>query len=1221
MMSAYRCVYAVWLALAGIATARAATVTWDGGGGDFSWQNPANWNANTLPGTGDDAVINIAGNATITTSSNVTIRSLQCSNSLTLAGGTFRVTAGASIVQGQFSVTGSFTLSATGAGTSFTGASSVSANTASFEAVGGARVSLPGLAAYSKGTTCLFASWRATGVGSALEFSGLSVLTGGSCGGLEVQALSGGIVSLTNLATITEGAVSFLADGTNSQVDLGALQESPATLRTISFEARNSGTVSMPQFPGGPTARVTLSSGGVLPVAQLRCLNGFTVAGAAVDFPALTNLTSGHVTVSGGAVVTVPNLVSHDNGTLCSVNTWLVSGAGSVLDLSPLTNLKGGGCGSLAIRASAGGTMILSNLPAIADGGLVFAADGANSLVDLGAVQASMAVSRTVSFEARNGGTMWMPQLPGGPTVRVVIENGGVLPVAQLRRLNGFTVAGMAVEFPALTNLTPGNITVSGGAMVTLPNLMSHVNGTTCFVNNWEATGAGSVLDLSHLTSLVGSTCGSLALEATAGGTVVLSHLPAITEGNLTFAADGTNSLVDLSALEQSLATSRTVSFEARNQGTVWMPQLPGGPTVRVTLSGGGQLPVAQLRQLNGFAVTGMTVDFPALTNLTVGDITVSGGALVTIPNLTSHSNGTGCIANSWEASGAGSVLDFPRLASLVGSTCGSLALEANAGGRLVLGNLTALTEGNLIFLADGTNSLVDLSALQQSPATLRTVSFEARNSGTVRMPFFHGGPTVTVTIKSGGMLSAAQIDLLKGLTVSGTALDLPEITNFFAGNLTVSGGAVLRLPNLFKHDQGLDCNVNTWQVSGAGSVLDLSSMTNLTGSSCGELAVEALSGGTVNLSNLAIIVEGRVRFLADGTNSLGNLGALQQSLASLRPVTFEVRNAGTISMPQMIGGPTVGVIIRSNGVMPVAQLTRLGAITVVGATGQFTGLTNFDNGTMLVSTGATVTAPNLLTYAQDNNCAFRNWLVRDTGSVLDLSALTLLMGARCGTFDIQALNAGHLLLGGVTNILSGTVAVLSSDSGSLIDLGSLANFLNPAGLSRLVATNGGAILLNQEPFILSGASVNFAVGTPNYPPTMLAASNLVLHGNAWCSYWIEQRSATSPSSPWTFFQRVPLTNEFQVIGPPAAAGTEFRVWEFVADPFALELTAVPGAGVDVVLYGPANHTFDVQATTNLATPVLWQAIYTIPMTNSFRILPREPLTTPQRFFKVLPLP
>ena len=66
-------------------------------------------------------------------------------------------------------------------------------------------------------------------------------------------------------------------------------------------------------------------------------------------------------------------------------------------------------------------------------------------------------------------------------------------------------------------------------------------------------------------------------------------------------------------------------------------------------------------------------------------------------------------------------------------------------------------------------------------------------------------------------------------------------------------------------------------------------------------------------------------------------------------------------------------------------------------------------------------------------------------------------------------------------------------------------------------------------------------------------------------------------------------------------------------------MTAVPG-GLDIVLYGPTNHAFEVQATTNLVTPLPWPVMYTIAMTNTFRILPREPSTPPQRFFRTIPL-
>ena len=31
-----------------------AVVSWDGGGGDYAWENNLNWTANTLPVAGDD---------------------------------------------------------------------------------------------------------------------------------------------------------------------------------------------------------------------------------------------------------------------------------------------------------------------------------------------------------------------------------------------------------------------------------------------------------------------------------------------------------------------------------------------------------------------------------------------------------------------------------------------------------------------------------------------------------------------------------------------------------------------------------------------------------------------------------------------------------------------------------------------------------------------------------------------------------------------------------------------------------------------------------------------------------------------------------------------------------------------------------------------------------------------------------------------------------------
>ncbi len=1202
----------LWLLTA--TAGRTATVTWDGGGGSLSWQNATNWSGNVLPGAGDDVTINVGSSVTITSSASVTIRSLQCSNHLALAAGTFRVIAGESVVQGQLVTSGNPVLSATGALTSFTVVGPVTADGAGFEATGGATLSLPQLSAYAKGASCVTVNWQATGTNSALDFPGLATITGAACVSLNLQALSGGKVLLTNLTTINDGALFILADGAGSRVDLPVLQQSLATTRIVSCEARNSGTVSFPLFTGGAMVTVALSSGGVIPVTQLLRLNGFSVTGLTLDFPALTNLTGGNLTVSGGAVVAAPSLLNL-NLTGCPASTWLVTGTNSVLDFSHLASLTGPGCGFINLQATAGGTMVLSNLTTIAEGTLNFLADGTNSLLDLSALQQMLATVRPVTFEARNRGTVWMPLLTGGPTVSVTLNSSGVLPVAQLRRLNGFTVTGMTVDFPALTNLNGGSITVSGGGVATLPGLQS-LTLAGCPSGTWLVTGANSVLDLSHLANVTGPGCGFLNLQAKAGGTMVANNLTSIVEGTLNFLADGANSLVDLGALQQMLATARLVTFEARNSGTVWLPLLTGGPTVSVNLSSSGVMPVAQMRRLNGFAVSGMGVDFPALTNLAGGDITVDAGAVVTATNFTSHSQSTGCFGNVWLVSGAGSVLDFSHLMTLNGAGCGALDVQAKAGGTLILSNLPTIVEGNVSFLADGANSRVDLGALQQSQAALRSLNFEARNSGTVWLPLFPGGPTVTVTIKSGGVLPAAQLRQLNGFTVSAMTMDFAALTNLTGGYLTVDAGAVVTASNLTSHSQNVGCFGNTWLVSGTDSLLDLSHLTNLNGAGCGAFNVQATAGGTLILSNLPAITEGTLSFVADGTNSLVDLRALQQSLATQRTVAFEVRNAGTIQMPLMTGGATVNVTFKTNGVMHVAALGRLSGITVNGMTVNFPALTNFDSGFFSLTNAATVTVPNLRSYVQGTTCAPDAWVVGGAGSVLDLSGITQLTGGTCAWLDLQAFNGGHLLLGNLTNILSGNVYALASGAGSLIDLHSLANFLNAASLSKLTATNGGDIVLN-SPFLLSGVTLNIAAGTPGLSAVNLAGTNLVLRGNAWRSYWVEQRDTTSPANEWMFLRRVPLTNEFQIIAPRALANREFRAGEFVADPFLLDLTVLPNTGVVPVLYGPTNHTFDVQATTNLSPPVLWEPFATVSLTNTFRIFPLEPLTTPRRFYKV----
>ncbi|NOS68966.1 MAG: hypothetical protein HOP33_03465, partial [Verrucomicrobia bacterium] len=258
---------------AAVSTARAATVVWDGGGGNYSWQNATNWDGDAVPGPDDDVVINVSSNLTVSSSADVTVKSLQCSNDLAIVGGTFGVTANASIVQGALTMSSGTALSASGGGTSLTAIGPDNVDGSTLYANGGATLSLPALRSYLK-DGCAGTTLQASGAGSVLALPALTNLVAATpsvygCAGLSVQALAGGQVLLTSLMNL-DGTVSVLADGTNSVVDLSQLTAVTATNGTASFTAQNGGTVLMPALVAVQYASLNVSGGSVLSLPALR---------------------------------------------------------------------------------------------------------------------------------------------------------------------------------------------------------------------------------------------------------------------------------------------------------------------------------------------------------------------------------------------------------------------------------------------------------------------------------------------------------------------------------------------------------------------------------------------------------------------------------------------------------------------------------------------------------------------------------------------------------------------------------------------------------------------------------------------------------------------------------------------------------------------------------------------------------------------------------------
>jgi hypothetical protein len=318
-----------------------ATCTWDGGGGDNSWQTPENWSGDTLPGPSDDVVIPAANTSVLVTSS-VTINGLTLGSGVTLT------------VQGTAAV--------------FTANGTTIIDGANLYAESGAQLSLPRIsnAIRINGNDV---AWQAKGAGSRVALGGLTNLISYPDGGWwRLRTYNGGRLELPAMKTMTNGWFDVYSDGGNSLVDLSNLTayQPGRSDRYIQLDVRNGGTIQIPKLASlnqigvsqrGPTS--------VIPLIQV------------------TNVDNSGLAAYDGAVLSLPN-VGEARRTDGNDRTWYAEGAGSRVVLGELTNLisyPDGGWWRL--RTYNGGRLELPAVKTMTNGWFSVYAEGANAVVDL----------------------------------------------------------------------------------------------------------------------------------------------------------------------------------------------------------------------------------------------------------------------------------------------------------------------------------------------------------------------------------------------------------------------------------------------------------------------------------------------------------------------------------------------------------------------------------------------------------------------------------------------------------------------------------------------------------------------------------------------------------------------------------------------------------------------------------------------------------------------
>ncbi len=123
-------------------------------------------------------------------------------------------------------------------------------------------LSFPGVKSYQEPGGCESLTWMASGAGSTLNLLGLTNVLGGNCGSLQIQAMNGGLVMLSNVVAVLDGK-RVRAGGMGPTVwwiSSGLVSYAGANY-TLSMEASGAGNIPLTKFS-------TISAGTVQLIGQ-----------------------------------------------------------------------------------------------------------------------------------------------------------------------------------------------------------------------------------------------------------------------------------------------------------------------------------------------------------------------------------------------------------------------------------------------------------------------------------------------------------------------------------------------------------------------------------------------------------------------------------------------------------------------------------------------------------------------------------------------------------------------------------------------------------------------------------------------------------------------------------------------------------------------------------------------------------------------------------------
>jgi len=591
------------------------------------WNEPSNWSTGQVPGPNDAVIIDrkTANVSVRLPSGNMSVRSLISREDFLMNGGSLTVNQ-PSEIEGRFEIGNGSTLTVNGAEALFKANGDTKIDGANFEARNGGRISLPQATSYThtSGNVRDDVFFRATGSRSVIDLPNLASVTNGVGNGrITLEALSGGVLNLSNVRNFSDTAANIFyptpdsiyirASGAGSLVNLSQLTTfvNPSPY-LAEISAKSSGEVRLPLLTQADGVMLVLDGTGTVLVSQI------------------TDFTDGKIELSGRAY-SFPSLQ------VASGTNFLLRNGGTSADFAMLQTIQNGGFEVL------GGAAITANLLSNIDGANLLVTGGVS--VELPNVTSYTHTSAAIRDEAilrasGPGSVINLSNVTGinnGPGVgRITLEAlaGGIV---NLSKVLAITDTAANVWFP-----TPDSIAIrasGAGSLVNLSQLSTFVNPSP-YLAEISAKSSGEVR-IPLLTQADGV---MLVLDGT--GTVPVSQISQFTDGRI----ESTGGAPSFNALVNANGTTILISASA---GSISAPLLRSVRNGRLELAAAGALTAPLLDDING------------------ADLLVSGGSKIILPLVLSYTHTAGGVRDdvTFRATGPGSVIDLSNAAVINNGT------------------------------------------------------------------------------------------------------------------------------------------------------------------------------------------------------------------------------------------------------------------------------------------------------------------------------------------------------------------------------------------------------------------------------------------------------------------------------------------------------------------------------------------------------------------------